>query len=317
MKVLTSADGSSFEEAAAWRSLGREEASYVDTVMFEEGRTVQAVAVVMRSPSPWGYYGLSDVALLAEPGPMVLVSGLPSRAGELCLVSDAEGVRLQSCLVAIAGGAGGEAFVLNERSQLVSMSDGRCVSLARGDAAGGGKVVAQDCAGAAMANDGRSEFELAPGGQLRFKFMGGFCLAGSVDGAYASPCGAEAGGAGAPAFFPAAVGALDASGATLAKDAAALLNAAAARQTSLAAKVQAAAQRLPSCGLKLGQNASAALSGGASLAGSRERASGGPSFDAISHIYTSLGVDAPAIARLIAESSAANSAISASLGGKL
>merc|ERR1711920_1119178 len=56
-RIMTSPDGGNFQEAAGWRSAGREEVSYREVVMFESPRKVKSLSVVM----------------LAEPGPSMLV----------------------------------------------------------------------------------------------------------------------------------------------------------------------------------------------------------------------------------------------------
>ena len=73
VKVLISRDGSSFEEAKCWQPSGRSEVAYAESIMFDSPSTVKAVAISMRSPGSWGYYGINSVALLATPGPFMLV----------------------------------------------------------------------------------------------------------------------------------------------------------------------------------------------------------------------------------------------------
>jgi len=41
--------------------------------MFDTPLNVKAVTISMRSPLSWGYFGINSVALLAEPGPYMLV----------------------------------------------------------------------------------------------------------------------------------------------------------------------------------------------------------------------------------------------------
>ena len=127
VKILTSSDGSNFEEAACWKSNTRSEVSFTESLMFEAPIHVKAIMVAMRSPKSWGYYGLNSVALVAEPGPFMLVrcsacmcgiirfvlypisfSGITSPRGEQCLVTSSAGVALESCLGAIAAGDGRE-----------------------------------------------------------------------------------------------------------------------------------------------------------------------------------------------------------------
>ena len=142
-RVLTSADGGNFEEASGWRTAARTEVSYSETVLFDAPRDVKALAVVMRSPMAWGFFGINDISLLVQPGSGMLVSG-----SEQCLVADGSGVGVSSCLEAIASGSGDEVFSLNPSSQLVSAATGKCVCLVNDG------VQMQDCDVAAEAGDG-------------------------------------------------------------------------------------------------------------------------------------------------------------------
>ena len=72
-KVLVSSDGSNFEEAKCWQPAARGEVAYAESIMFDVPTTVKAVAISMRSPLSWGYFGLNSVVLLAKPGPFMLV----------------------------------------------------------------------------------------------------------------------------------------------------------------------------------------------------------------------------------------------------
>ena len=49
VKILTSSDGSSFEEAKCWASSSRSEVAYEETFMFDSVRNVKAATIVMRS----------------------------------------------------------------------------------------------------------------------------------------------------------------------------------------------------------------------------------------------------------------------------
>ena len=73
VKILTSSDGANFEEAKCWQSSARAEVAYEESLMFDTPLNVKAVTIAMRSPLSWGYYGLNNVALIAEPGPFMLV----------------------------------------------------------------------------------------------------------------------------------------------------------------------------------------------------------------------------------------------------
>ena len=73
VKVLTSSDGANFEEAKCWQSSTRGEVAFEESFMLDAPRSVKAVSVTMRSPQSWGYFGINSVALIAEPGPFMLV----------------------------------------------------------------------------------------------------------------------------------------------------------------------------------------------------------------------------------------------------
>ena len=278
-RVLTSADGGNFEEASGWRTAARTEVSYSETVLFDAPRDVKALAVVMRSPMAWGFFGINDISLLVQPGSGMLVSG-----SEQCLVADGSGVGVSSCLEAIASGSGDEVFSLNPSSQLVSAATGKCVCLVNDGAQ------MQDCDVAAEAGDGRSIFTLTPSSQL--KANSGYCLSASAAGASAAPCSADGGVA------MVAVPELDPAPAAHLQDVAALLSAAEARQRTLLQQLKSG---LASCKGFIQQNASAPQHV-ALAALSRSR---GPAEEAASKIDSEAGVDLAAVKALIAESNAA------------
>ena len=303
--MLTSADGGNFQEAACWRSAKRQEVSYRETVMFEGARNVKALTVVMRSPMPWGYFALNDVALLVEPGPMMLISGASSEAGEQCMVSHADSISSEDCLQAIAGGAGREIFTWNEASQLVSAVEGTCISLASGAASSGSQLTLQDCTSAAEAGDGRSNFELTAAGQLKFTAMGNYCVAALRDGLRMQDCStAEESGAAQDKFFLAAVPEFDPTHAAGAADVASLLRAAATRQEKLMAALRAAMPRLDACRLALSTNSSLVRQPLAlgKVSNSRLAVEKSEAAEkAVAGMYASLGVDMTSIKTLIAD----------------
>lgn len=306
-KVMTSADGGNFQEAACWRSASRKEVSYGETLMFDSARSVQALTLAMRSPMPWGFFGLNDISLIVEPGPMMLISGSPSEAGERCVVSLQGSAGSEDCLRVIAAGDGREVFSWSEESQIMSMREGKCVSLTSGAAEVGALLALQDCTEALEAGDGRSVFELTNKGQLRFKRMGNYCLVASPDGLRAQDCGAADEDAGArDKFFVAAVPELDLAPAAAAADVSVLLQAAAARQAVLLAELREAMPRLEACKLSLGTNSShvgqPVVLGKESLVASSLR-EGDAVMQAISEMYSSLGIDMFGIKKLIADTS--------------
>lgn len=277
--------------------------------MFETARPVKALTVVMRSPMPWGYFGLNDVALLAEPGPMMLVSGSSGQEGELCLVSEGSGVSVEECLGAVAAGTGKDIFWFNKASQLESVADGKCISLANGDAAGGGKLVLQDCLTAEEAGDGRSNFELTPGGQLRFTRLANYCLVAGPAGARVQACSAaEETAAAQDVFFQASVPSFDGRAASLLRGSAAVLSAASKRQGELLARLQAAMPTLSTCSFAFESNttrtrAPFSLSGMVAQLAATQQSD--PAARSIAKIDSAFDVDMLAIKSLISTSAAA------------
>jgi len=183
VKVLTSSDGANFEEARCWQSSTRSEVAYEESFMFDAPKTVKAVTIVMRSPQSWGYFGINSAALIAEPGPFMLASGITSAAGEQCLVTGASGVHLEPCLEAIAVGDGREVLQQDEDGRIVNLADGACLALADGDTTGGGVLAMGACSSSAEAGDGRGVFAMTPSGQLKMPRLGNYCLTVVGDGA--------------------------------------------------------------------------------------------------------------------------------------
>lgn len=184
VKILTSSDGANFEEAKCWQSSTRAEVAYVETFMFDTPLNVKAVTISMRSPLSWGYFGINSVALLAEPGPYMLVSGITSAVGEQCLTNaGALGVIPEPCLEAIAAGDGREVLKFDADGQIVSMKDGLCMTLVDGDTTAGGALQMQECSSSVESGDGRSVFATTPSGQIKMPRLGNYCLTMSGDGA--------------------------------------------------------------------------------------------------------------------------------------
>ena len=132
VKILASADGGNFEEVVPWRRSTKGDAAYVETFMFPEPRNVMAISVLMRNPQLWRFMGITNAALLVEPGPFMLVSGVPAPDGELCVVARNGALEVQPCLAAIVAGDGAEVFSFGVDAELVSVSNSACASLANG-----------------------------------------------------------------------------------------------------------------------------------------------------------------------------------------
>jgi len=291
-RILTSSDGGNYEEAAGWRTATRPEESYRETIMFDSPRRVKSLIVVMRSPKAGGFFGIIDISLVVRPGPSMLVSSASAEAEELCLVADGSGVAFRSCLGAIAVGSGAEVFSLSHSSQLVSAITGECLALARG------RLEMQDCEQAAEAGDGRSTFALTDSAHVQTKT--GYCLLATTAGASVAPCSDGGGSEVAMVSVPE----LDLTAAAHVKDAAALLRAAAARQSTLLGELK---RGLQACEGMLQQNTSRMQSETAALAArtrSVHKVTQDPSEEASSKIDQAVGVDLVAVKALISESKA-------------
>ncbi|CAJ1425675.1 unnamed protein product [Effrenium voratum] len=229
VKVLTSADGGNFEEAAAWRRIARAEPSFEETVMFARPVAAKAVMVLMRGPKPWGYFGLAHAAALSGPASFMLVSGAPSRE-EQCAVAGPKGLRAEACLGAMVAGEGKEIFSLSEDGQLKTQS-GQCLGLRSGG------LVFRTCAA------GQGAWEVTADGQVK---QGGVCLMLSGERVEAVDCG-EAAALGSDKFFQVAVTAQDPAAVVAVQSMGSLLKASVERQRKLMARLQALLPRLASC----------------------------------------------------------------------
>ena len=175
-KILASGDGANFEEAQCWKTSSRAEVSYEESRMFAVPRAIKALTIVFRTPMMWGYYGLNSAILIVAPGPLMLVSGLTSRAGEQCFVAVGTDLALEPCLLAISAGDGRDIFQFNSDGQLFNAACQKCVSLADGNTAHGGNLVMEQCRRSAETGDGRSFLTMQTNGQLKLERVGNFCL---------------------------------------------------------------------------------------------------------------------------------------------
>jgi hypothetical protein len=186
VKVLASADGGNFEEVVPWRRSTQGDAAYVETLMFAEPRNVMAVSVVMRDPQRWRFMGITSAVLLVEPGPFMLVSGVPAPDGELCVVAKNGRLEVEPCLAAIVDGDGTEIFSFGVGGELVSAPSNTCVSLSSGlvarhvivNAAWFGWAPLVNCSNVVLGSCGpeSSAFELQASGQIRASRDGDVCL---------------------------------------------------------------------------------------------------------------------------------------------
>ena len=145
-----------------WRRSTKGDAAYVETLMFPEPRNVMAVSLMMRDPQRWRFMGITNAVLLVEPGPFMLVSGVPAPDGELCVVARNGALEVQPCLAAIVVGDGAEIFSFGVDGELISASNSACASLANG------LVVIHGVVGAAWCAPGFVLFSLQ---RCRFGFL--------------------------------------------------------------------------------------------------------------------------------------------------
>lgn len=308
-KVLTSSDGVNFREASAWRGPAQDEAAFVETVMFTAPISAKAVSLVMHTPLGWRYFGVNVVAPLIEPATFLLAGTAAAPSGETCIVATGAGAQAEDCLAAIAAGDGREVFAFSGDGQVRSAATGKCIVIADGDMASGGRVALEDCRAAQDAGDGRSAWELAVGGRLRASHMGGHCV-GFAGGNTAALTDCTGDGAehvlGGDPVAVVAVPEFDAGVAAAARDAATLLAAAATRQAHLLAQLRRAVPASGAC--KLAAVSVNGTQGGMTRAmlgrkAGMEVSSGGEAAtQAVAKICTALGVDMQAVHGVIAES---------------
>jgi len=305
-KILTSGDGGNFEEAACWQTPARPEVSYEETVLFDSPVDVKALTVVMRSPMPWAYFGISDVALLVEPSfPSMLVGSAASTTGEeMCVVASGSAVAMAPCLGAIAAGDGSEIFQFADGA-LQNAASKTCVTLANGDAIAG-KMVMSACS--QEAGDGRGIFELTSKGQLKLG-VGDYCLTASGSALSVQDCAEAEAGMGSN-FFQVSVGSFDPGAASAVRYGAVMLKAAAERQAGLLAKLQDALPKLNGCKLALAMRGNSSRSILKSFAAKGGEATskifeGDSAADAVAGIFGAFGVDKSAVTAIISASASA------------
>ena len=302
-KVLASGDGANFKEAVDWRAPADSGPSFVETVMFSAAN-VKAIAIVMQAPRGWPYLGITVAAPLVEPAAFMMASASP---GERCLVARDGGIHTDECMAAIAAGDGREVFSFGTRGEVRSALTGTCLVVADGDTANGGRLGLEDCSGALAAGDGRSDWGPAAGGRLQAQYMGGHCL-GAVGGEAALADCSDDGerDLGGEAFVLVAIPGIDAALASSARDAAALLAAAAARQARLLSQLRQAVSASSGCKLvgRAGADVELAVSAVGADAARLTPGSGESSAAerAVSQICSALGVDMAAVQDAISDS---------------
>lgn len=302
--MLVSSDGGNFEEAACWRASSRSEVSYEETVLFKSVQSLKAVAIVMKAPMPWGYFGINDVSILTEGDEaFMIIQGSSSHGLEECLVVSGRGLSAQTCLDAVAVGDGRDVFKFQGDS-LIHAASGLCVAFARG---AGDQVSLQDCVFAARAQDGRAAWALTSDGKLKLTRMGNYCLRVASGHASVGDCETST-----QKFAFAVVPEMALGSSAFAQDQAALLAAAAKRQRRALGDLQAQISNLGAC--KFAVSFSSMHKNSTKTAAVRfvepmvamQKASGRAeaAVDAIERIYSAMGLDMTSVMQLIGESRA-------------
>ena len=289
-KILTSQDGTNFEEAVCDRSPSQGTPSFVETVMFAAPIRAAAVAVIMQKPKSWRYFGINDASLLVDPYASMVVSGAAAASGEQCLVAQGATVSTGSCLSAIAAGDGREVFQLESNGMLVHMPSKQCVVVVRGG------LASQSCAAATRANDGRASWFLAAGGEIQLSQTPELCLS-------AAPAIAPCSGLGdAGKWSLVAVPEHDPDASTVAKYQAVALTASVKRQQALSVELRGLLPKLQSCKFtpSFASNTTSEVSLVAS-AGASASGRVGHGSDALSEMYAALGVDMSEVGSILAE----------------
>ena len=289
-KLLTSEDGTNFEEAACGRAPSQGKPSFVETVMLAEPKRVQAVAIVMQTPKSWPYFGINDVSVLVEQYAFMLVSGAAATSGERCLVVHGAAVATESCLSSIVVGDGRGVFQLESDGMLVHLPSKQCVVAVRG------ALALQSCASAARANDGRSSWLMAASGEIQLSQTPELCLS-------AGPAIAPCSGLGdAGTWSLAAVPEHDPLAATVAKYEAVALTASLKRQQALMVELRGLFPKVASC--KLASSVASNVTSAAAVALSADVSASrrvGLGVDAAADIYAALGVDMSEVGRVVVE----------------
>ena len=304
VQILVSSDGGNFEEASCWRAATRSEVAYRETIMFGREQKVKAVSIVMKSPMPWGYFGLNDVSLLTSgEESFMIVSGERSDGAEQCLTVVGSEIVIDSCLDALAAVDGREVFRFHHQ-RLVHVASGLCVAAA-GDNSFHAEL--QDCAGGSVAYAVRSIWQVTSNAQLKLPRMGNSCLTQRGGRPIVGECGISS-----DRFFLAAVPEANLNDASAVRSSAKVLIASAARQRSALNSLRALIPIVDSCrfvSLAMNNtqiprlyNAKLSRKGDSSMSVIANEKFGTA---VLQRVYAALGVETDEVLKLISESSTA------------
>ena len=302
IQILVSSDGGNFEEASSWRAASRSEVSYRETIIFERTQKVKAVSIVMKSPMPWGYFGLNDVTLLSSgEEAFMIIAGERSANSEQCLTASGTEVLTKSCLDSVAAFDGREIFKFQDK-RLLHVASGLCVGAIGNEVY---EIELQDCNFASDGHGVRVSWELTANAQLKLARMGDFCLTSGGGRAMVVDCETSS-----EKFFLAVVAESGAESAVPLRSNARLLTASVARQRKAAERLQDLLPTLGSCkfvslAMNITQRTNPHVvqltkqSVSAALASTADDAA----MAAIAKVYSAVGVDMGSILQLIRESS--------------
>jgi len=298
VKVLAGDSDGNVVEAACWQTTGRSEPAFTQVIMFKRPVRISSLTLAMRSPKPWGYFGIAHTELLTEPYPFMLVSAGAASAEELCVVAKDSQIAAQPCLLAVAAADGREIWTMTTAGEIVS-STGACLATAGGQGSGDVHVLLSACGGRARCDSGhQATWSWDSDGQLRSVGLGGFCLRVTATGASLRGCEGDATETGV--FSRVAVPEFDPRVAASARNAAILLEAAAKRQQALLSALEAQAVKchLPPL-LESTLPQAASLSASFALRSAEDGAA-----TAVSYISRALGFQSEEIESLLSRSHA-------------
>ncbi|KFG31289.1 F5/8 type C domain-containing protein [Toxoplasma gondii p89] len=185
VQVAISSNGVDYHVALPWRPAGSSEAAYDEDILFGHDEEAKVVVIGMRKQIH-GFYGINEAKPLGSGEPlMMIIGGITSPAGEMCLQveagkfsSEGSSVVIDSCTSALAAGDGRELWYSTPQMQLVSArsTPPKCMTLQDGSTEDGGNIVLTDCLRALEEGDGRSSWTFEGNSQLRLQRAGAWCM---------------------------------------------------------------------------------------------------------------------------------------------
>ncbi|PFH37677.1 F5/8 type C domain-containing protein [Besnoitia besnoiti] len=185
VQVSVSPDGANWNIAMPYKRTPSNDVAFNEEMVFDHPHTAKAVKISMRK-AIHDFFGINEVVPLSAGEPLaMLISGITSETGEMCLQVEGgqynqEGatVVLDRCASAFAAGDGRELWRTNANQQFIAARSKppKCMTLQDGNTAEGGNIVLVDCLHALEEADGRSSWTVEANSQLRLQRTGSFCL---------------------------------------------------------------------------------------------------------------------------------------------